>query len=314
MSMLNQIYQNKEKNFIWIDATLPTLEELDELAIKFNLPKELLQDSTEPDHLPKFEKTDDISFLILRGHEETVTNYDDLKVSSLTRKLAMFFNKNFLVTIHRSEQPNLEKVKAFYLKPIDNFQSHKLIAKIIKQTVLTYDKPIESLLQKFEFIEESVHRKSEDQHIMEKFFDTKKENSIYRRMLRMSIEVIHKLQSADSLPRLLTQDLIDETEDLYFYTEDLAENIPSLMNLHLSMISQDTNISSYKTNEVMRVLTVLSLFFLPLNLIVGIYGMNFENMPELKSEYGYFITLGMMFLVASGIFLWFRKKGWMKDD
>ncbi|MFZ4712172.1 MAG: CorA family divalent cation transporter [Bacteriovoracaceae bacterium] len=312
--MLTQVYYNKEKNFTWIDVISPNLEDLDELATSYKLPKELLHDSIEADHLPKFENIADIDFLILRGYDDCASQDDELKVSTLTRKLALFFTKDFLITIHRSEQIHLERVKNLYNRTTENFQAHKLIAKIIKETVLTYDKPIEASLIQFDAIEYAVHKRENEPFIMERIFAVKKENSVYRRMLRMSIEVIHKLQSSNTLPRLLVQDLKEETEDLVFYTEDLSENINNLLNLHMSLISQETNESSFKTNEVMRVLTVLSLFFLPLNLIVGIYGMNFENMPELKTQYGYFFTLGIMASVALGIYLWFRKKGWMKND
>jgi magnesium transporter len=61
----------------------------------------------------------------------------------------------------------------------------------------------------------------------------------------------------------------------------------------------------------MKVLTVFSAFFLPLTFIAGIYGMNFDVMPELRNPYGYFICLGVMFAVGSGIFVWFKKKKWM---
>ncbi|HEY1078684.1 MAG TPA: CorA family divalent cation transporter, partial [Bdellovibrio sp.] len=75
-----------------------------------------------------------------------------------------------------------------------------------------------------------------------------------------------------------------------------------------------TNEASYRTNEVMRVLTVFSIFFLPLNFIAGVYGMNFENMPELKAPNGYYMTLAVMAFVVVSITYWMYKKGWLKKE
>jgi magnesium transporter len=76
------------------------------------------------------------------------------------------------------------------------------------------------------------------------------------------------------------------------------------MNLSLSMASN-------RTNDVMRVLTIFSMFLLPLNVVTGIYGMNFELMPELKNPLGYPMALGLMLLLEIVIFVWFRKRGWL---
>ena len=66
--------------------------------------------------------------------------------------------------------------------------------------------------------------------------------------------------------------------------------------------------TAQKSNDVMKLLTIFSAFFLPLTFIVGVYGMNFHNMPELKLEYGYFIALFVMFAIAILIYIWFKRK------
>ena len=82
------------------------------------------------------------------------------------------------------------------------------------------------------------------------------------------------------------------------------EDVNSLLSLELAAADHDTN-------QVMRVLTIFSAFFLPLTFIVGVYGMNFDVMPELRWSLGYPAVLGVMFLTCLGIYLWFRRKGWM---
>jgi magnesium transporter len=87
-------------------------------------------------------------------------------------------------------------------------------------------------------------------------------------------------------------------------TDDLHENIHQLLNIYISLASQ-------KTNEVMRILTVFSAFFLPLTFIAGVYGMNFHWMPELHQKYGYPAVIILMALVTLIIFQWFKRKNWL---
>jgi magnesium transporter len=86
--------------------------------------------------------------------------------------------------------------------------------------------------------------------------------------------------------------------------EELHDSVSSLLNIYISLSSQ-------RTNEVMRVLTVFSAFFLPLTFIVGVYGMNFSHMPELIHPYGYLGVWVVMLIVTILIFRWFKQKGWI---
>ena len=96
-----------------------------------------------------------------------------------------------------------------------------------------------------------------------------------------------------------------ESADAYlFWVDQMLEEVNLLLQVHLAM-------SSKRTNEVMRVLTVFSAFFLPLTFIVGIYGMNFQYMPELAQHWGYPAVLLAMAGIAAAIWLWFRRRGWM---
>jgi magnesium transporter len=96
-------------------------------------------------------------------------------------------------------------------------------------------------------------------------------------------------------------DLHLRLENIY---KTIQENASHLINVYFSLNSQ-------RTNEIMQVLTLFSAFFLPLTFIAGVYGMNFEIMPELKWKNGYYLTWGLMIFVSLGIFTWFRRKGWI---
>lgn len=97
------------------------------------------------------------------------------------------------------------------------------------------------------------------------------------------------------------QDLKDTIVDLILRTEEVIDDSMLLLNTYMS-------ITAKKSNDVMKLLTVFSAFFLPLTFIAGIYGMNFDIMPELRWKYGYFIILMVMLFIAIIIFMWFKRK------
>ncbi|MBU1193122.1 MAG: magnesium transporter CorA family protein [Gammaproteobacteria bacterium] len=98
-------------------------------------------------------------------------------------------------------------------------------------------------------------------------------------------------------------DLIEHIRRVSRFTADHQHEVESLVNLHFSAVA-------HRTNEIMRVLTVLSAIFLPLSLIAGIFGMNFDNMPELHYQHAYFFALGGMVFLAIGLLVLFRIKRW----
>jgi magnesium transporter len=87
-------------------------------------------------------------------------------------------------------------------------------------------------------------------------------------------------------------------------TKHIIDNVGNLLNIYISLSSQ-------RTNEVVRVLTLFSVFFMPLTFIAGIYGMNFDFMPELRWHYGYLSAMLFMTFVTVIIFWWFKRKGWL---
>ena len=122
-------------------------------------------------------------------------------------------------------------------------------------------------------------------------------------------EVVNKLEkSENSFIHEKTQKYL---RDLYDHIIQVSESIDiyremiwGLMDLYMSNISN-------KMNEVMKVLTIMASIFIPLTFLAGIYGMNFENIPELKFKYGYFILLGVMVVVFVGMIYYFKKKKWL---
>lgn len=308
------VISSTSSQFQWVDVVTPTHEELDKLADEFNLHHTSIQDCLDPEHLPKFEKIENVNFLILRVFDERSTSEADT-AQELTRKIALFFGHGFILTIHRNELPFLESIKKSWKeKPIAEYEEDIIpiiLANVLRVAVLSYEKPVDAILNRVDELELKVFMNEHGTKILEECYYLKRKSSVYKRLIKMTGDIFSKITVFHHEHNPLLQDAREKIEDLHFYLDDVLENLNNLLNLYLSMQSHKINEASLQTNEVMRFLTIFSAFFMPLTFIVGVYGMNFKFMPELNWHYGYIVVWAIMLGLSLAIFLWFKKKKWL---
>jgi magnesium transporter len=303
-------------DFHWLDVNQPSPADLKEIAAEYQLHANLTADCLQSDHLPKFETTEEAAFLILRAFDNECNPEADT-VQELTRKVAVFYSHNFLITVHRKR---LEFMEDLFTRHQQSGASNKgltpehILIGILEGAVKTYERPtMESLKNLEEFEMEIFGAGTGHKFALHKGYYLKRRASVFKRMLRQTQEPLaHVMENAESglLPHF--RNVREHIDNVYFYADEIIDSMDSLLNLHVSLASMKTNEASQRTNEVMRVLTIFSAFFLPINFIAGVYGMNFKYMPELDSPYGYWGILGFMSLIVVVIFFWFRRNGWMK--
>ncbi|MNL29350.1 Magnesium transport protein CorA [compost metagenome] len=233
-------------------------------------------------------------------------------MQDLTTKFVFFVGPDYVLTIHRAPLACVEnkKVKVNFeaLSKLD------LVKGLILATMSSFDHPLDELDSKTDQIEERVFALRR-RNILRPGYVIKRKASAYRKIFKFTSDVLTKIQDPMGFSKKDLSAVREPLDKLIYYADDNFEEITGLLSLHLSLMSQKTNEASYRTNEIMRVLTVVSIFFLPLNFITGVYGMNFEHMPELKSEHGYYIVLGIMLVVVTMISIWIYRKGWVtKED
>ena len=164
----------------------------------------------------------------------------------------------------------------------------------------TFQKPTFELSNKISEIERTIFLKDYRKVLLEELYFIKSQSRILKKVLHITQSVME--QSVDNFSASYQyQDIKDELLNLLTYNDESVENANQLMTTYLS-------ISDQKNNEVVRLLTIFSAFFLPLTFIAGVYGMNFDFMPELNWKWGYFFSIGFMLLVVIVIYLWFRRK------
>jgi len=308
---IRTILNSSDPPFAWLDVVQPTRDELTDIARGYGLHQMSVEDSLEPEHLPKYERIGSTTFIIVRAMDAEAPK-DCSTVTEMTRKVAIFYGTDFLITIHRTEQPFLSGLKEKYegnAIPVGASERRKsymprLLIELINGAIETYEKPLEKSEAAIDAFEATVFGDAEFSGTLHGVYLVKRRVTQMRRMLSHTLDAVQKLVPASEPTAPLYQDIRENAQSMHAYADELLEEVNSLLSIQLAL-------ASHRTNEVVRVLTVFSVFFLPLTFIVGIYGMNFEFMPELKWHLGYPLALLLMVISAVLPFVYFKRRGWL---
>lgn len=297
--MIRNVRPKDDKFFDWIDVIDPTVEELNHLAAQYKLHPAAVQDCLQPEHLPKYEEIDGMQFIIVRYYDVNCKRKSDT-IQELSRKIAIFFNKNLVLTVHRQEYKQYNEVMAKHAAMKNPFE---VVCKIVKSAFTSYEEPIAKLDNEIDFYETRIFLKKRIPDLLKNLYLIKRKIYVVRKLFNLSKEIIDNLHKIDKSGPV-RKDLEDYYVRYDTQIEEVYDSINTLLHIYISLASQ-------RTNEVMRTLTVFTAFFLPLTFIVGVYGMNFRFMPELEQPWGYPAVMILMLVITLCIYLWFKRKGWM---
>jgi magnesium transporter len=306
-----------ENNVIWVDvrgedpSDVPAIKDL--LLNTFKFHYLTVEDCLETRNQPKIEAFPDYFYFIVHGvkpDETSATNF-------VTKELDGFLGRNFVVTFHVERFRSIKNIKQqvrsspFACQRGAAYLLHQLLDNIVDYympLVDEYDDVIDDLEARV------LKMKHGSSVILEDIMDIRRSVARLRRISTRQLEVLYRMSHGE-FPQI-PEHILPFFRDVHDHLQrisDLAENyrdlISGLMEIHFSVVAN-------RTNDVMKTLAVVSAIILPLTLIAGIYGMNFENMPELKSPYGYFATLGIMFFLTVILLIYFWRRGWVftKDE
>lgn len=304
--MQSVAYRSDNPAFTWIDVYDPALEELLELARRYGLHETSVEDCLDPEHLPKHERIGETTFLILRVFDPQ-SSERAANVQQLTRKIALFLRHDLAITIHRVDLPLMQDLRHRFAGqgPEATCTPLELLGALVRGALASYEKPLTAAEEAVDQFEEGLFRAGEETPSLPRIHYLKRRVSLMKRMLWHTVGIAQRLTPTGERTQPVYQDLRENAESYHFWADELLEEVNNLLGIHVAM-------ASHRTNEVMRVLTVFSAFFLPLTFIVGVYGMNFDWMPELRERWGYPAALGLMTIVSLVIFIWFRRRGWLR--
>ncbi len=280
-------------HFQWIDLEKPTQIELDLLTETYHIDKTLFEDILEFGHLPKIEKHADFTFIILRAYlPHTKENVST--VGGLTNKIAFFVNEKDVITVHRAQFDFLKDLNDPYAS------SEALMLDIFNEILITYEKPLERQNDKMDEFERAIFLRGGQAISIESLYFQKSKARISRKVIQLTQTVLNQVIVQPELNSLL-QDTKETTLSYLLQYDEVIEDANTIMHSYMSVTAR-------KSNDAMKLLTIFSAFFLPLTFIVGIYGMNFDHMPELRWPNGYYYSLGLMAVISIVIYIWFKRK------
>ncbi len=293
----------KTANWEWVDVTAPTEEDLQFLHERYHINYLLLEDTIDPNHLPKYEEVGDVKFFLARESTDlerrTLNN-----ISDISSKLGIFLLPKLIITTHRAKSKSIQEV-CEDLKKVnpDTVSRDHLALKLALRVIKTFDDESQNLLEIMDAIENEIFLKNTNHtNQIRRLYKLKRKSGLNTRILTISGEWITKFKTLD-LEEVEVMDLLDKQKDVIADFDHVNAQTVNLISMFLALSDQ-------KANQVMKLLAMYSVYFLPITFIAGIYGMNFDNMPELHHQKGYYFTLGLMALIVIVTFIYMRRKKW----
>ena len=291
----------------WINVNgLNNTSEIEKMGIHYGLHPLTLEDIVNTMHRPKIDEFDDYLFIILKM---LYLKNDEL----VYEQVSMIVGDDYLLTFQEADGDVFNDLRERIYAGKGRVRSlgpDYLMYAIIDAVVDNYITVIEAFGDKIEDIEDRVFEgNSDNNETATTIQGLKREVLKIRRSIFPLREVISHLNKIEH--NVIEEKTHNFLRDLYDHIVQVNESIEMYREMVWGLLDMYMSIISNKMNEVMKVLTIIATVFIPLTFIAGIYGMNFDNMPELHYKYGYFILIGIMVFIFLMMLVYFRRKKWI---
>ena len=271
----------------------------------FGIHSLLLEDMLNTGQRPKITETDKYLIVILK-----ILDFDEKTHQLSSNQISMILDDSFLITLQEKEGHYFESIR-------DRIRKGNGRARRKKADYLTYvllDAIVDNYLINIEILGNIIEKTEArifipgQKNLISEIYKHKTEINFLRKNIRPVKEIVHRLMDNES-------GFIEEDNLKYFHDlNDLIVQASETIEIYQMMLSDQMNIYNanldLKANEIMKVLTVFSAFFIPLTFVAGVYGTNFENIPELKLKYGYLYFWLLMLVITIVLTIYFKKRKW----
>ncbi|RFU69714.1 magnesium and cobalt transport protein CorA [Peribacillus saganii] len=288
--------------WFWVDFDQPSNEEVEYLRKPFKFHPLAIEDCIHTLQRPKLDYYEDHVFFVaqaLNPHNFTKEEVD------------IFLGEKFIVTYHNEKSEAIDKVwkRLEHCSNVESWNPSLVLYEVLDKIVDNYFPLVQGIEESLNEIDENPHNKTMEL-LLKDLFDARHNLLSLRQVISPMQDLGYRILNSQRLTLLHLKK--EYFTDIYDHLVRLGEMIEANRELTTDIRDSYIALNSTQTNHVMKVLTVITTIFMPLTFIAGVYGMNFEHMPELTWDYGYFEALSLMFLIGMGMFIWFKKKGWFK--
>jgi magnesium transporter len=296
-----------ENTITWINLNgLNNTEQIEQLGQHYKLHPLIIEDIASTNQRPKVDEYDDYLFVVLK------MLYFDKDQQLKIEHVSFVLGSNYVLSFQESEGDVFDSIRDRLRTGkgrVRSLGADYLLYLFMDAIVDNYFSLIETFGDKIELLEDNLFDKNLENNITADIQILKREILRIRRAVYPLREVVNKLEKNEN--EFVHEKTSHYLRDLYDHIIQVSESIDiyremiwGLMDMYMSTISN-------KMNEVMKVLTIMASIFIPLTFLAGIYGMNFENIPELKFQNGYYVLLGTMLLIFLGMIYYFKRKKWL---
>ncbi|HYC87603.1 MAG TPA: magnesium/cobalt transporter CorA [Thermoanaerobaculia bacterium] len=300
-------WNRESEDKLWVDVQGADNEIIEPLLeTRFGFHELAAEDTMSPNTLPKYDSFSQYDFFIFRTVDVNVSEHQ-----SETFKIAAFLGKNFLVTAHRRPLRTVDAVcnrlgngDRRLLERGTDF----LLYSIVDAMVDAHFPLIEQIEEAVDDLQDRIFANADNTHLDE-LLHLKRDINVLRRHSLPQRELLNQISRGDA--RFIQREHLIYFRDVYDHMFRISETIDVDRDLMTGTMDAYLSVVANRTNDIMKVLTIFSAIMLPLSLIAGIYGMNFEHMPELKWLHGYPFALGLMLGVTVIMLGLFVRRGWI---
>ncbi|MCS7036252.1 MAG: magnesium/cobalt transporter CorA [Saprospiraceae bacterium] len=293
---------------LWVDVRgLTDTGLVERIGADLGLHALALEDVLNTHQRPKMEEYDQTLLFIVHN-----LRYDVGSSELLSEQIGVFLGRRFVVSFQEHPDDTFQTVRERIRKGAGRLRRKGpdyLAYSLLDTVVDNYYTVLDDLESGLAELEDQIYQPSTTNHLKARIFNIKRALTHFRRFLmplRDAALRLYRTESdlIDDASRLYLRDLADHVVQILDGADNCREILAGIEALYQAEISN-------RLNNIMRLLTIISTIFIPLSFVAGIYGMNFDHMPELRWHYGYFAVLGFMALAAGGMLFYFHRKRWL---
>jgi magnesium transporter len=273
----------------------------------FDIHPLVLEDVLDTGQRPKFEAFEHFLYIVVK-----MIRFDEKKQMVQSEQLSMIVGENLVLTLQEQPGDVFDPVRERIRKGSGrtrtlgaDYLAYALLDTVVDNTLYTIGRIGDAIENNGEKV-----LTVEDDSVMESIKVFKREINYLGKTIRPAREAVQNmLRSESPLIRRTTRPFLKDLLDLATHASEAVDTYNDILSDQLNLFNSAV---SNRTNDIVRVLTLFSAIFIPLTFLAGIYGTNFDYLPELRYRYGYFVFWGVMIAVASGLVWFFKRKGWLR--